>query len=211
MNQAAASKVALFGGADFAWNDLAYEPDRTWRAAAAYLCGGRPETVEALLAFFDVEHLAPTFGAQPWQVQAPVLAGRLARFRTGWEAAAGTGAEVDARTAAIAELRPYAELLAATPGRIRSGVTDPGFVADSERWLDALALWGTAFTLTLDALSARVAGDPAGAERLFAEAAARIRAAGLIETVPGETRPQGVVRVADGVLDVFLAGAEALE
>lgn len=202
MNQAAASKVALFGGADFAWHDSGYDPQRAWRAAAGYLAGDDPGTVQALLAFFDVEHLAPTFGADPWQPQAPELAARLRQFRADW---AG-GAKETARR----ELLTYARLLATAPERIRSGVVDEGFVADCAPWLDALRLWGTAFERTLDGLGARLSGDEPRAERLFDEAATLTERAGAIETIPGETRPQGPVRVADGVLDVFLTEARVL-
>ncbi|QNP68816.1 beta-N-acetylglucosaminidase domain-containing protein [Streptomyces roseirectus] len=202
MNQAAASKVALFGGADFAWNDTGYDPQRAWRAAAAHLADGDPSTVEALLAFFDVEHLAPTFGSTPWQPQAPQLAARLGEFRSTW----ATGA----KDSALRALRPHAQLLTSAPARIRTGVTDKGFVADCAPWLDALHLWGTAFERTLDALAARITGDETSAQRLFTEASTLTSRAGAIQTIPGETRPQGPVRVADGVLDVFLTEARTL-
>jgi hyaluronoglucosaminidase len=35
--------------------------------------------------------------------------------------------------------------------------------------------------------------------------------ADAIRTIPGETRPEGPVRVADGVLDTFVAEARGLE
>jgi hyaluronoglucosaminidase len=199
MNQAAASKVALFGGADFAWHDTGYDAVRTWKAAADYLAGGDPRTVRALLAFFDTEHLAPTFGSQPWQPQAPELAARLARFRTTWDAGD--------RQRALRELRLYARLLAAAPQQIATGVTDTAFIADSRPWLDALTLWGSAFNHSLDALQAQLSGDDDRAGQLFAEAASLAQQASTIQTIPGETRPQGPVRVADGVLDTFLSEA----
>ena len=34
--------------------------------------------------------------------------------------------------------------------------------------------------------------------------------ASVIRTIPGETRPEGPVRVADGVLDTFLSEADGL-
>ena len=86
MNQAAASKVQLVGGADFTWNDAAYDPARAQRAAADLLAAGDPRTVEALLAFFDLENLAPTSAGSGVvsQPQAPALAARLDAFRTAW-------------------------------------------------------------------------------------------------------------------------------
>jgi hyaluronoglucosaminidase len=202
MNQAAASSVALVGAADFTWNDAAYDPARAHRAAAAYLAGGDEPTIEALLAFFDVENLAPTSGEGLAQPQSPVLAARLDELRTAW--AAGD------REGAVAGLRPYAERLAGAPERIRQDVVVDSFVSDCEPWLDATALWGRALVATLDALDARVAGDTAAADARFAEAADLAAQAAAIRTIEGETRPQGPVRVADGVLDTFLDEARTL-
>jgi hyaluronoglucosaminidase len=208
MNQAAASKVQLIGAADFGWNDAAYDPARAHRAAASYLAGGGtgadPSTVDALLAFFDLENLAPTSAASGTvsQPQAPVLARQLDAFRTAWD-----GGD---RPGAIAGLRPYAQRLAGAADAIRGGVADPGFVADARPWLDATALWGQALVASLDALDAQVAGDDAGAQARFDDADALADQAAAIETIPAETRPQGPVRVGDGVLDDFIAGARSL-
>jgi hyaluronoglucosaminidase len=63
---------------------------------------------------------------------------------------------------------------------------------------------------TLDGLAAGVADDVAAASAAFAEADALAGQAAAIRTIPGETRPEGPVRVGDGVLDEFLAEAGAL-
>ena len=63
---------------------------------------------------------------------------------------------------------------------------------------------------TLDGLAARVAGDEATASAAFAESDALVAQAEAIRTIPGETRPEGPVRVGDGVLDAFLAEADGL-
>ena len=93
MNQASASKVQLVGGADFAWNDAAYDPARAQRAAAEDLAGGDPATVDALLAFFDLENLAPTSARTGLvsQPQAPALAALLDGFRPAGAAATEPG------------------------------------------------------------------------------------------------------------------------
>ncbi|HEX2562431.1 MAG TPA: beta-N-acetylglucosaminidase domain-containing protein [Acidimicrobiales bacterium] len=214
MNQAAASKVQLVGGADFTWNDADYDADRAHRAAANYLAGGAgggaaagpvdAATVDALLAFFDVENLAPTSASSGIvsQPQAPALAAELETFRASWDG--GDPA------AAVAGLRPYSELLAAAPERIRAGVVDDGFLADCAPWLDATALWGQALAASLDALDARIAGDAAATQSHFEAAEMLAGQAGAIRTIPGETRPEGPVRVADGVLDTFVAEARGL-
>ncbi|CAM06227.1 hyaluronoglucosaminidase [Saccharopolyspora erythraea NRRL 2338] len=202
MNQASASKVAEFGAADFTWNDTAYDPLRAWRESARYLAGGDGRTAEALLAFFDLEHLAPTGDGVAWQPQAPELARRLAEFRAAWESGDKAGA--------LVALRPYAALIANAPERIRAGVADEAFASDAAPWLDATDLLGDALVLTADGLKARIDGNEQDARAKFAEAAELQRRAGEIHTVPGETRPQGPVRVGDGVLDVFLGEAPEL-
>jgi hyaluronoglucosaminidase len=204
MNQAAASKVQLVGGADFAWNDQAYDPARAHRAAADHLAGGDPRTTDALLAFFDLAHLAPTSArtGRLSQPQAPVLGLHLEAFRNAW-AEGG-------RQEAVDGLRPHAELLAGAPARIRAGVADAAFVADCRPWLDAAELWGQALVARLDGIAAALAGDTAGASAARAEVDDLVARAGAIRTVPGETLPQGPVRVGDGVLDAFLAETAGL-
>ncbi|MFJ9174582.1 beta-N-acetylglucosaminidase domain-containing protein [Streptomyces sp. NPDC102360] len=200
MNQAAPSKVALFGGASFAWNDEDYDPDRTWRASADYLAGGDRVTARALLAFFDTQHLAPTFGDTNWQPQAPELASRIAEFRTAWDG--GSRAE---RQAALRKLSAYADVLAGAPERIRAGMRDQAFLAQTKPWLDALDLWGGSLNATLDGLRAQLnSGD---GEADFAKAADLAKQASAITTIPGTTRPQGPIKVADGVLDTFIEQA----
>ncbi|MFE4450897.1 beta-N-acetylglucosaminidase domain-containing protein [Streptomyces sp. NPDC056796] len=203
MNQAAASKVALFGGASFAWNDEDYDPDRTWRAAAGYLAGGDPATTRALLAFFDTQHLAPTFGDTNWQPQAPGLAARLADFTEAWDSGSRPR-----RQAALRTLDAYADVLAGAPGQIRAGVRDPAFLAQTKPWLDALDLWGQSLDATLDGLRAQLHSGSGQAD--FTRAAGLARQAAAITTIPGTTRPQGTVKVADGVLDTFIAQAPAM-
>ncbi|MFC4006954.1 beta-N-acetylglucosaminidase domain-containing protein [Nonomuraea purpurea] len=200
MNQPYASKVAVFGAADFTWNDRAYDARKSWPRAMAYLAGGDKAATEALLVFGDLEHLAPTFGGTPWQPQAPELAARVAAFWQAWDGGR--------RTEAIAALRPYAKAIAAAPAVIRSGSVQRGFAEDAASWLDATALWGRAMTATLDALQARQAGDEARATTLLAESRDLQRQARAIRVSPprnrwGAAQPQ----VGDGVLDVFLTRA----
>ena len=212
MNQAAASKVAEIGAADFAWNDKAFDAQRAWRAAAEYLAGDRfvrdrpsfgadPATADALMVFFDLEHMSPMASGRPWQEPAPELAKRLAEFQAAWN-----GGD---RRAALARLREYAVAIAGAPERIRAG-TDREFSSDAGPWLEATDLWGDSLVATVDALRARVDGDEARARALFDVATDLARKASEVRTMPGETRPQGPVRVADGVLDVFVRDAPTM-
>jgi hyaluronoglucosaminidase len=198
MNQAAASKVAVFGVADFTWNDRAYDVDRSWREAMRYLAHDDEAASEALLVFGDLNHLAPTFGPDPWQPQAPALAARIAEFWTDWEAGD--------RSAAIQALAAYAEAVADAPEQIRGGSVDPAFVSDAASWLDATDLWGQSFTTTLDAVDAQLSGDHARAVRLRDDAEQTADEAAAVRVQPAEnTWGAAPVKIADGVLPPFLA------
>ncbi|WP_410632235.1 beta-N-acetylglucosaminidase domain-containing protein [Amycolatopsis sp. cmx-4-83] len=195
MNQEAASEVAEFGAADFAWNDAGYSPQRSWPQALARLAGGDPRATAALTVFADLEHLAPTFGPTPWQPQAPVLAAKAADFWRHWNAG-------DHR--ALAELRAYAVRVRDAAGVIRGGRVRSAFVAEAGPWLDATALWGGALVTRLDALAAATRGDQAAADRLTAAADDLVTRATAVKT--GDTNRWGVRQalVGDGVLDALL-------
>jgi len=195
MNQAAASKVALFTMADYAWNDRAYQSDASWQRAASYIAAGDPAGAQALLVFFDLNHLAPTFGAQPWQPQAPALAARLADF---WTAYGGGD------PAAVDQLRTYVRQIEQAPVTIRATAVDAGFLDDASNWLDATALWGQAMSRGLDTLAAIRAGDADAAAQAREQMMALEQQAWQIRSVPGENRVEGVVQIGDGVIDVFL-------
>ncbi|WLQ39174.1 beta-N-acetylglucosaminidase domain-containing protein [Streptomyces laculatispora] len=200
MNQPYASKAAVFGAADFAWNDTAYDAPANGRRAMAYLAGGDRAATDALLVFGDLEHMAPTFGDTPWQPQAPELARRTAEFWTSWDSGDRTGA--------LRGLRPYATAVRNAPEVIRGGAVQPGFVTDAGPWLDATALWGRATVTVLDALDAWSSGDKDTAAQLLAESGRLQEQARAVRVDPprnswGSVQP----KVGDGVLDAFLAQA----
>ena len=213
MNQAAASKVVETGAADFAWNDDDFDPQRAHRAAARYLAtdpaavlrpdsAANPDLVRALLVFSDLNNMSPLASGKPWQPPAPELARRIDEFRATW----GSGDN----QAALAELRDYAQQVAQAPERIRSGAPQD-FVSDSEPWLQAADLWGDAFVTTVDGLQARADGNEAVAGERFAAAGALADRAEQVQTVPGEPRTPGPVKLADGVLDTFVRQAPRLK
>ncbi len=195
MNQEAASEVAEFGVADFAWNDAAYSPQRSWQQSLTRLAGGDPGATAALTVFADLEHLAPTFGPTPWQQQAPVLAAKIAEFWTRWDAG-------DHRVPR--DLREYAVRIRDAAGVIRGGRVQAAFVADARPWLDATALWGQAMVARLDALDAAARGDRVTAQRLTSAADTLVTKAKAVRT--GNTNRWGIRQplVGDGVLDTFL-------
>lgn len=211
MNLAAASKVVELGAADFAWNDTAFDPQRAWRAAAEYLAGKRaagqpglvadPATVDALMVFFDLEHMAPLPSGRPWLPPAPELARRIDEFRAGWERGDRAGA--------VRELRGYAQAIAGAPEQIGKGAP-ADFSGDAKQWLAATELWGDALVATMDGLQARADGDEGRTFEHFAAARQFADRAKQIRTPPGEVRPQGQVLVADGVLDTFVEQAPGI-
>lgn len=204
MNQEVASRPAVAGLLAFAWNDKGYDAQRTWRAAARDLAGDDPIVTQALLTFFDTQHVAPTFGHLPWQPQAPRLKGLIDNARD----ALADGNPATIRPA-LAALGDAADALAAAPDRIRAGVTVSGFVAEADPWLDAAHLWGRSLRLTVDGLEAAFAGSDA-ASRYFHEAQKLAVAAANIQSIQGATRFGGPVKIADGVLDTFVTDAPRL-
>ncbi len=204
MNQEAPSRVAVTGLAAFAWNDKGYDADLTWRAAARDLAGGDEKATQALLTFFDTQHMAPTFGSQPWQEQAPKLKAALDRVR---EALAD--GDHAARKAALSDLGHRADELAGAPDVIRSGTVDPAFAEQARPWLEAMQIWGRALQLTAAGLDAANSGN-AAASRYFAEAKKLAAEASAVQSIPGATRFDGPIKIADGVLDRFVADAPTL-
>jgi hyaluronoglucosaminidase len=204
MNQEAPSRVAVTGVVAFAWNDKGYDAERTWHASARELAGGDERTTEALLTFFDTQHMAPTFGSQPWQEQAPKLKAVLDGVRE----AIANGDDVRRREA-IAKLIQHADKFAGVPDIIRSGVADTAFAQQARPWLEAMQLWGRALQLTAAGLDAADKGS-AAAERYFASAKRLAAEAAAVQSIKGATRFEGAIKIADGVLDEFVASAPKL-
>ncbi|RII17868.1 O-GlcNAcase NagJ precursor [Streptomyces sp. YIM 130001] len=201
MNQPYASKVAVHGAADFAWNDQGYDARKSRPQVMSYLAGGDREATEALLVFGDLQHMAPTFGEEPWQPQAPELDRRVGEFWKAWD-------EGGDRAEALKSLRAYAKTIEQAPATIRGGAVEKGFTVDAAPWLDATELWGGAMVKTVDALSARDSGDTERAEQLLSESAElEKKARALLVDPPRNSWGKVMPKVGDGVLDTFLAKA----
>ncbi|PRY60093.1 hyaluronoglucosaminidase [Knoellia remsis] len=199
MNQAAASKIVETAMFDFSWNDTGYDADEAWVEAMRYLAGDDEAATAALRVFADLNAMAPTFG-QPWQPQAPELKARIDAFWATWESGDKAGA--------ITTLRAYAEAILAAPTTIRAGAVDPGFVSDAKPWLDATLLWGRSTIDMLDALQARLDGDKATSDAQRASSAELSKQAAAVRVLPADnTWGEARVKIADGVLDTFLARA----
>lgn len=204
MNQEAPSRIAVTGVTAFGWNDKGYDAQRTWLAAARELAGGDDQATTALLTFFDTQHMAPTFGSQPWQEQAPRLKAMLDEVRD-----AIAFGDDKTRQRVIEDLIKYADEFTNTPDIIRAGTVDPAFAQQSGPWLDAMQQWGRALKLTAMGLNAADQGSSA-AQRYFKDAKEIAAKAVLIQSIPGATRFDGPIKIADGVLDVFITDAPKL-
>ncbi|MFE2733421.1 beta-N-acetylglucosaminidase domain-containing protein [Streptomyces sp. NPDC059349] len=201
MNQEAASKLAVFTMSDFSWNDRGYDRTRSARQSALHLAGGDPRVADAVQTFVDLNHMAPTFGAKPWQPQSPILSAQLEKF---WKAY-----ESDPK-AAIRSFTPTATNIGHTPAVLRAGVPDQQFLHDAGPWLDSTALWGKALGHGLAALKAIDAhdADQAAAERAAMEKAAD--AASHITIDPAEHHQPGPVKIADPFLGDFVSQVQDL-
>jgi hyaluronoglucosaminidase len=204
MNQEVPSRVAVTGVLAFGWNDKSYDSDHTWHYAARELAGGDERTTKALLTFFDTQHMAPTFGSQPWQEQAPKLKAIIDEVRE--YIAMGNDSE---RNSAIAKLIHFSNEFAIVPDIIRSGIIDTSFTTQARPWLEAMQLWGRSLQLTALGLDAANRGNIA-AIRYFTTAKQLAAEAGKIQTIPGATRFGGSIKIADGVLDNFVKDAPKL-
>lgn len=196
MNQAAASKLAVFTMNDFSWNDRGYDRDRSGKQAARYAAGGDARTTAAMRTFVDLNHAAPTFGEEPWQPQSPVLSGQLDAF---WKKYATDPA------GAVRDLRPVADDIARTPGVLREGVEDRFFLADAALWLDATELWGDSMRQGLRVLTAVREGDEAAAAKARAAMDEAASAASKITVDPDEHHQVGPVKIGDPFIEDFLA------
>ena len=188
MIQPAASKLALFTVADYAWNDAAYDARASWGAAIEESAGGDARTARALRAFADA-HYASSLNPK----QAPELAAAIAEF----------GKDGDAR-----RLDGVLRTLQDAPGVLRDRLADRGFVEDSEPWLDATHAWGVAARTALRLIEATRAGDGAKAWQLRQRIPELVKNAKSFVYVDmsGKRVP---VLVADGVLDTFVEDAVA--
>ncbi|WP_406054829.1 beta-N-acetylglucosaminidase domain-containing protein [Kribbella sp. NBC_00889] len=151
MNQAGASKIALYSFAEFGWNPATYDEQASWHRALAERAGGDAETIAALEVFADLT----TYDGRLHLVNAPVLAAQTAAFWKTWKTGDLAGA--------IAQLEPYLEAIENAPARIRAGVSDPSFADEAGAWLDATFLWAQALRESLRHLEAVAEGNSSDA------------------------------------------------
>ncbi len=192
MNQADASKIALYTVADFTWNDSAYDPQRSWVDAISEYAGGDVRLATALRTFSDAEYQVPNITG----VQAPELAAAVADFWGAWQ---------DGDPRGIATFQRRVAGFAAAPDVIRAA-TSASFRSETGPWLTAMDSWGQAMLAALDMLRAQRTGDGDRAAADRARIPALVAAAKApVDPIDGKTP----VKVGDGVVDRFVSDALA--
>ncbi|WP_030810250.1 beta-N-acetylglucosaminidase domain-containing protein, partial [Streptomyces sp. NRRL S-337] len=188
MIQPAASKIALYTVADYAWNDKAYDARTSWGAAIDELAGRDAGTRRALRAFADASY-ASSLNPQ----QSPELAAAVGQFRKD-----GNAGRLDAVLRTLQD----------APSVLRARLADRGFVDDSGPWLDATHAWGIAGRSALALIEATKAGDEARAKELRELIPEQVKTAKSFVYVDLKGKRVPVV-VADKVLDAFVDEALA--
>jgi hyaluronoglucosaminidase len=190
-----ASKIALFTVGDYAWNDAAYDPARSWQASLAELAGGDPAATAALEAFADANYASPSTPQQ-----APQLAALIGAFWQDWKAGSSDGAAATSLAAALRELT-------AAPATLQARLHNSAFFTETGPWLDATHVWGQAMLTSLDMLNALRDGRSADAladrQRVleFVTLAHDYYFFGNGQSIP--------VEVGGGVFDTFVSAALA--
>jgi hyaluronoglucosaminidase len=194
MNQAAASKLALYSFAEFGWNPATYDQQASWHRAIAERAGGDADTIAALEVFADLT----TYDGKLHLENAPALASKIAAFWVTWETGDLAGA--------IAELEPYFEAIENAPAQLRAGVSDPSFADETDAWLDAAFYWGQALRQALRVLEAKAEGNSSDVATSRAQINHLITQAEEIRDIRlphSKTYPH----IGDGVVDAFLTRA----
>lgn len=188
MNEAAASKLAMFTMNDFSWNDRGYDRAVSGRQAALYVAGGNERAADAVQVFIDLNHAAPLWSGDRWQPQAPMFGVQVEKFWWAWERDWSQAAR---------EFRPVLRRIEQAPDVIRRSVKDRLLLADLGKWLDVTELWGQALADGLDVLVAIMTGEEVEAvhkRKSMDELVDRIAA---ITTDPAENPWPGPVMVGD--------------
>lgn len=185
MQQAAASRIALFTAADYAWNPDAYDPAGSWQAAIDDLAGKDAGARAALRALAGNDASSALGGTE-----SAYLRPLLKDFWTAYDDGTPTGltAAADRLKAAFATMRSAPQSL--------DGLAGGAFGAEVRPWLSQLARYGGAGGRAVDMLLAQRRGDGTAAwrDRLAVE---RTR----------ERIARSTATVGAGVLAPFLAKA----
>ncbi|MER5945018.1 beta-N-acetylglucosaminidase domain-containing protein [Streptomyces sp. NPDC001904] len=181
MEQPAASRIALFTSADYAWNPRDYRPGESWKAAIDDLADGDGDAGAALTAL-AANDASSVLGARESAYLRPLVAAF-------WQARTATDA---ARDRAARALRDAFGRMRAAP----DALAGTELAAEVRPWSDKLGDYGRAGEAAVDMLDAAARGDGTAAWA----AARRLE---RLRTRLAANR----VTVGDGVLAPFLKKA----
>ncbi|NOV03944.1 beta-N-acetylhexosaminidase [Paenibacillus sp. LMG 31457] len=129
MNEAEASKIALFSIADYLWNPQAYDPDSSWLLSIKRLGG---PAAEALKTFAE-NHYSSPLNAKESLTLSPLIDNL-------WTAFTGSGTITETVNQLISEFTKLQQ----TPAILRSTLGHANFIAETAYYLNKDELYGKA-------------------------------------------------------------------
>ncbi|WP_171643055.1 beta-N-acetylglucosaminidase domain-containing protein [Paenibacillus phytorum] len=129
MNEAEASKIALFSIADYLWNPQAYDPDKAWQLSIKRFGGA---AVNALKIFAE-NHYSSPLNAKESLTLKPLI-------DTLWSAFTSGGTITDAANQLVAEFTKLQQ----APAILRSTLSNANFIAETNNYLNKDELYGKA-------------------------------------------------------------------
>lgn len=178
MERSEASKVALFGVADYTWNLRTYDADAAWRASIREVMPGAADAYEVFSRHNS--DLGPN-GHGYRRKESVEFAAQAESYLKGLreESAVDSGS-----------VRAELELIRQAPAVIRSGSKNPALVTEIAPWLDAFEQVGTAGVAALDAQTALAAGKSDDAWKSLSVALAALdRLAGIDRSQSRDHQP----------------------
>lgn len=163
MERSEASKVALFGVADYTWNPEEFDSEASFLAAMDELMPGAPDAFEVFCRHNS--DLGPN-GHGYRRTESVEFAPKAEVFLTALRTEDGLPSNTN-------EIRDELRKIAAAPEAIRKGSENPALIEEIDPWLDAFAQLGLAGVAGIDALGALSKKDAAEAwQALFGAHAA---------------------------------------
>lgn len=160
MERSEASKVALFGVADYSWNLKAYDANAAWRAGIREVMPGAAEAYEVFSRHNS--DLGPN--GHGYRRKESVEFAALAE-----PCLKGLREEA---TVDSGPVRAELERIRQAPAAIRSGSKNPALLKEIGLWLDAFEQLGTAGVAALDAHTALAGGKPGDSWKFLSDALA---------------------------------------
>ncbi|WP_314584695.1 beta-N-acetylglucosaminidase domain-containing protein [Paenibacillus terrigena] len=129
MNEAEASKIAIFTIADYLWNPAAYNPETAWQLSLKRFGG---EVADALRIFAENNYSSPLNAKESLTIKPQI--------DNLWTVFIGGGSITNAANQLIAEFTKLQQ----APATLRSGLNNPDFIGETKFYLDKYELYGQA-------------------------------------------------------------------